>query len=135
MTFFAVVGVVVVAIFAIRVARLVWYRAKALAVINNYFGYRAAVPGSQSEIFFSITRAGVSAGWNEFDVAIAFMLSVLGALTRPFKPDAHMFYYEKLDLVMAILPRSTAGNDLLREFRANQEALMAGDERVGVAAN
>lgn len=55
---------------------LMWHRAKALRIIRDDFGYNPAVPGFQSELFNGVTKQMRKIGGNEYDSAIAFMLSI-----------------------------------------------------------
>ncbi len=121
-TILAVIGAATVSWMLYRWLRLVWFRARALAVVVNSLGYNPSVPGLQSPIFNAITRSGLSSGWNEYDVAICFMLVQLGTLSKPLSADTHDFYYDKLKLVEMIAPMSTIGNNLISDFKSGPNA-------------
>lgn len=97
-------------------ANLVWFRTKTLNVLKQELDYEPNIPGQQSVMFNEVTRSAKKMNHNEYDAAIAFMISQFHVLSSPLTEDAKQFVSEKMMRIHRIMPRSNVGLDLYREF-------------------
>jgi hypothetical protein len=115
-TIFAIFGAACLVWIITRWLKLVWFRTKTLRVIKVDLAYDAAVPGMQTTTFNAVTRSARSAGGNEYDAAIAFMLVQLGVLSEPMTEKSRIFIEEKLGLICAIEHLSKSGSPPIDEW-------------------
>ncbi len=118
MELFALTGGVAIAFVLYRISRSIWFRHKTLAVIVNELQYNPAVPGFQAPAFLHAVALAKANGGNEYDAAITFMLSQLGAMTVTGESradnEARQFKKSKYALLEPLLPKSRFGEESLK---------------------
>ena len=92
-----------------------WFRAKTLHVLRLELDYVPG-PGPQNMMFREVTKSAKTMNQNEYDAAIAFMISQFHVLSTPLTEDAKQFVSEKMMRINRIIPRSNIGLELYREF-------------------
>lgn len=105
-----------VVVLLLRWIRLVWFRAKTLRVMKYDLDYVHQIPSPQNLMFKEVTKSAISKKQNEYDAAIAFMISQFHILSTPLSKDGYQFVSEKLSKIHRIIPHSNVGLELYREF-------------------
>lgn len=88
---------------------MISFRAKVMAVLQQEFGYKPAVPGWQGQLFNTLTQTVKKGGGNEYDGAVAFMLALSKSLPEEDE-EVRRFKEKTFTTATALVPSCKLGN-------------------------
>lgn len=94
--------------------KIVWFRTKTLRVLKDEFNYEPNLTGVQKDPFNLVTRTTITNGGNEYDAAIAFIISQIKLLIEGLIPeikrepdqDTLKFVQQKIMTIQDVFPLS-----------------------------
>ena len=118
-TVFFIVALVVAAWIFAGIVKRSRFRKRALRVIREDLCYDAAIPGHQSALLNQLSSRVHVHGGNEYDAAMAFMLTQLAMLSKPLTTETRGFTREKIKLLRGIATKAVHP-EILDDFLTSQ---------------
>lgn len=102
--------------FSVRWISTLLFRSKTMQVIEQDLAYKLPTIGPHNAVLNEVTSSAKARKMNEYDAAIAFMISQFHILTKPHSQESKQFIRDKLAKIFHIVPKATIGMELYREF-------------------